>query len=75
VRNARSQTELDLRKDIKTNSERFSSHTNTKLIKTEQAMLCAGQGKGVHRNLGEVPRLNEFFSAAVDRDNNCKHMN
>lgn len=39
VRNARSQTELDLGKDIKTNSERFSSHTNTKIIKTEQAVL------------------------------------
>lgn len=26
-------------------------------------------------SLGEAPRLNEFFSAALDRDNNCKHTN
>lgn len=26
-------------------------------------------------NLGEVPRLNKFFSAALDSDNNYKHMN
>lgn len=31
--------ELDLGKDIKTNSERFSGHANTKIIKTEQAVL------------------------------------
>lgn len=32
-------------------------------------------GKEFTENLGEVPRLNEFFSAALDRDNNYKLVN
>lgn len=75
MRNARSQTELDPGRDIKTNSERFSGHTNTKIIETEQAVLRCRTGKEFTDNLGEIPRLNEFFSAALDRDNNYKHMN
>lgn len=32
-------------------------------------------GREFTGNPGEVPRLSEFFSAALDSDNNYKHMN
>lgn len=70
MRNARSQTELDPGRDIKTNCGRFSGHTNTKIIETEQAALRCRTGKEFTENLGEFPRLNGFLSAALDRGNN-----
>lgn len=55
MRTARSQAELNIENDIKTNSKRYSSYINKKRTrKEEMGSLChyTGEGKG---NLGGAP--------------------
>lgn len=63
VRTARSQAELNIEYDIKTNSKRFCSYTNKKRTRKEEmgslgVMLCQ------YARLGRTPRLKDYFTSA-----------
>lgn len=70
MRTARSQAELNIENDIKTNSKRFPSYINKKRTrKEEMGSLChyTGEGKG---NLGGAPTVEEYFTSAFR--NKCR---
>ncbi|CAM4563226.1 unnamed protein product [Caretta caretta] len=70
VRQAKSQVELDLAKEIKTNSRRFYSHINKKKTKKEEVgQLNTEDGVEVKDNLGMAQYLNKYFASVFNEAN------
>ncbi|CAM4321167.1 unnamed protein product [Caretta caretta] len=68
VRQAESQVELDLAKEIKTNSKRFYSHINKKKTKKEEVgPLNTEDAVEVKDNLGMAQYLNKYFASVFNK--------